>query len=100
MEFQKCLTESGGERGKGREMEDMLKEVANLTAVENSDESEDVIPTSLVDLWTTTMRILTNKIFMLNLVGIVFYFYGCFPYWVFLSKYIEVQYRTSASEAK
>lgn len=96
------LMENG--KGKRRETEDMIKEIPDLTAaVDDYAEvapEESAIPTSLGDLWQTTLRIIRNKIFMLNLIGIIFYFYGCFPYWVFLAKYIEVQYRTSSSEAK
>lgn len=89
---------------KSQEMEKILKgnEMKSSEEVdkEEEDDKADKVPMSMADLWTTTMRILKNKIFMLNLIGIIFYFYGVFPYWIFLSKYIEVQYRTSASEAK
>lgn len=64
------------------------------------DSTEDVIPKTMDDLWVATLRILKNKIFMLNVCGIIFYFYGAFPYWLFLAKYIEVQYRLSASQSK
>lgn len=45
-------------------------------------------------------RVLTNKIFMVNSIATVFYFFGFQPYWMFMSKYIETQYRQSTSQAR
>lgn len=84
-------------------MEKMISNVGAGGDIEvdgNVETIADKPPMSLADLWTTTMRMLKNKIFMLNLVALIFYFYGCFPYWIFLAKYMEVQYKTTASEAK
>lgn len=38
-------------------------------------------------------------ILMLNNLATVFYFLGYMPYWIFMPKYIETQYRQSASFA-
>lgn len=86
-----------------QEMEKMISNVGAGGDIEvdgNVETIADKPLMSLADLWTTTMRMLKNKIFMLNLVALIFYFYGCFPYWIFLAKYMEVQYKTTASEAK
>lgn len=86
-----------------QEMEKMISNVGAGGDIEvdgNVETIADKPPMSLADLWTTTMRMLKNKIFMLSLVALIFYFYGCFPYWIFLAKYMEVQYKTTASEAK
>lgn len=48
----------------------------------------------------TFKRVLTNKIFMLNNIAGVFYYFGYLPYWMFSPKYIESQYRQSASTSK
>lgn len=45
----------------------------------------------------TFKRVLTNKILMLNTIASVFYYFGFLPYWIFTPKYIETQYRQSAS---
>lgn len=45
-----------------------------------------------------TRRILKNKIFVLHVASMVVFFYANLPYWIFLTKYSEVQYRFSASE--
>lgn len=38
-----------------------------------------------------------NPTLMMNNFAAVFYFLGYMPYWIFLPKYIETQYRQSAS---
>lgn len=47
----------------------------------------------------TIKRLVRNKILMLNVFTSVFYFFGYMAYWIFLPKYIEIQYRQSASIA-
>lgn len=47
----------------------------------------------------TFKRLLYNKTLMLNNLASVFYFFGYMAYWIFLPKYIETQYRQSASIA-
>lgn len=44
-------------------------------------------------------RLLYNKVLMLNNLASVFYIFGYMAYWIFLPKYIETQYRQSASKA-
>lgn len=48
----------------------------------------------------TCKRILTNKTLMLNNIAGVFYLFGLIPYWIFTPKYIETQFRQSASASK
>lgn len=45
----------------------------------------------------TFWRLITNPTLMCNNLASVFYFLGYMPYWVFMAKYIETQYRQSAS---
>ncbi|XP_028981898.1 solute carrier organic anion transporter family member 2A1 isoform X1 [Diachasma alloeum] len=56
-------------------------------------------PASLKDMFQTFKRLLTNKILMCNTFAGVFYVLGFHPYWIFMPKYIETQYKQSASFA-
>ncbi|XP_056646854.1 solute carrier organic anion transporter family member 74D [Diorhabda sublineata] len=58
---------------------------------------ETDIPTSFKDMIKTFQRVMKNPILMMNNSAAVFYFLGYMPYWIFLPKYIETQYRQSAS---
>jgi hypothetical protein len=49
------------------------------------------------DMMQTFWRLITNPTLMCNNFASVFYFLGYMPYWVFMAKYIETQYRQSAS---
>lgn len=51
----------------------------------------------VLDMLSTFKRLLMNVILMLNNLAAVFYFMGYMPYWIFMPKYIETQYRQSAS---
>lgn len=59
--------------------------------------TEPELPTSVSDMMTTFWRLITNSTLMCNNLASVFYFLGYMPYWVFMAKYIETQYRQSAS---
>ncbi|XP_023302200.2 solute carrier organic anion transporter family member 74D [Lucilia cuprina] len=52
---------------------------------------------SFKDMMITFKRLTTNKTLMYNNFSSVFYFFGYTPYWIFTPKYIEIQYRQSAS---
>ncbi|KAK0090045.1 hypothetical protein PV325_003858 [Microctonus aethiopoides] len=52
---------------------------------------------SLSDMLSTFKRLLTNNTLMCNNLAAVFYFMGYMPYWIFMPKYIETQYKQSAS---
>ncbi|XP_037952842.1 solute carrier organic anion transporter family member 74D-like [Teleopsis dalmanni] len=52
---------------------------------------------SLQDMLKTFKRILQNKTLMYNNFSSIFYFFGYTPYWIFTPKYIEIQYRQTAS---
>lgn len=58
---------------------------------------EPEMPASLRDMFITFKRLLSNKVLMLNNIAAIFYFFGYMPYWIFTPKYIETQYRQSAS---
>jgi hypothetical protein len=49
------------------------------------------------DMMRTFWRLIINPTLMCNNLASVFYFMGYMPYWVFMAKYIETQYRQSAS---
>lgn len=53
----------------------------------------------LSDMMTTFKRLIKNPILMCNNFAAIFYFMGYMPYWIFMPKYIEIMYKTSASEA-
>lgn len=44
----------------------------------------------------TFKRIISNPILITNNLAAIFYFIGYMPYWIFLPKYIETQYRQSS----
>ncbi|XP_015609202.1 solute carrier organic anion transporter family member 2A1 [Cephus cinctus] len=58
---------------------------------------EPELPASLSDMFTTFKRLLANTTLMCNNLATVFYFMGSMPYWIFMPKYIETQYKQSAS---
>ncbi|XP_046422578.1 solute carrier organic anion transporter family member 74D isoform X1 [Neodiprion pinetum] len=62
-------------------------------------EQETELPTSISDMMKTFKRLLTNTTLMCNNLAAVFYFFGYLPYWIFMPKYIEMQYKQSASIA-
>lgn len=64
------------------------------------EEKTDDLPASVNDLMATLKRLLKNKILMNNHFASVFYMFGFTPYWIFTPKYIETQYKKSASSAK
>ncbi|XP_017774169.1 PREDICTED: solute carrier organic anion transporter family member 5A1-like [Nicrophorus vespilloides] len=52
---------------------------------------------SFKDMIKTFRRVVSNPVLMFNNVAAIFYFLGYMPYWIFLPKYIETQYRQSSS---
>lgn len=60
-------------------------------------QQEQELPASLGDMIRTFKRLLTNTTLMCNNLAAVFYFMGYMPYWIFMPKYIETQYKQSAS---
>ncbi|XP_017886610.1 solute carrier organic anion transporter family member 2A1 [Ceratina calcarata] len=61
------------------------------------EKEEPELPASLSDMLRTFKRLLTNTTLMCNNLATVFYFMGYMPYWIFMPKYIETQYKQSAS---
>ena len=64
------------------------------------EQEKDALPVSVADLMDTLKRLMKNKILMNNHFAAVFYMFGFTPYWIFTPKYIETQYKKSASSAK
>lgn len=48
----------------------------------------------------TYKRVLMNKTIMMNNISSVFYIFGMLPFWMFMPKYIEIQYRQSAATSR
>lgn len=48
----------------------------------------------------TFKRLCSNATLTCNNISSVFYFFGYLPYWTFTPKYIETQYRQSASVSR
>lgn len=58
-----------------------------------------VAEASFSDMMATFKRLSKNLVYILNNVASIFYFTGLLPYWMFAPKYIETQYKQSASTA-
>ncbi|KAL0126171.1 hypothetical protein PUN28_004946 [Cardiocondyla obscurior] len=69
----------------------------NKSAASIKGEQESELPASISDMLRTFKRLLTNTTLMCNNLATVFYFMGYMPYWIFMPKYIETQYKQSAS---
>ncbi|XP_075166175.1 solute carrier organic anion transporter family member 74D-like isoform X2 [Haematobia irritans] len=66
---------------------------------ENMGESVERVEqvTSFKDMIRTFKVFFKNKIIFCNMLSNTFFFFGYTPYWIFTAKYIEIQYRQSAS---
>lgn len=69
----------------------------NKSATSIKGDQEPELPASISDMMRTFKRLLTNTTLMCNNLATVFYFMGYTPYWIFMPKYIETQYKQSAS---
>lgn len=67
------------------------------SSIKQDGEQESELPASFSDMLSTFKRLLTNTTLMCNNLATVFYFMGYMPYWIFMPKYIETQYKQSAS---
>ncbi|XP_023288345.1 solute carrier organic anion transporter family member 2A1-like [Orussus abietinus] len=74
-----------------------LERSKSLSSYKEDQEQECELPASFQDMVRTFKRLLTNTTLMCNNLAAVFYFLGYMPYWIFMPKYIETQYRQSAS---
>ncbi|KAL1132404.1 hypothetical protein AAG570_010359 [Ranatra chinensis] len=54
---------------------------------------------SVADFIATMKRLVNNKILMFNSFSSTFYTFGMIGYWIFMPKYMETQFRQSASTA-
>ncbi|KAK6619421.1 hypothetical protein RUM43_012178 [Polyplax serrata] len=52
---------------------------------------------SMKDMMKTIKRLMKNKTYVYNNLASIFYCIGYMPYWIFMPKYIETQYKLSAS---
>ena len=69
----------------------------NKSASSIKDNEDPDKPASISDMLKTFKRLLKNTTLMCNNLATVFYFMGYMPYWIFMPKYIETQYKQSAS---
>lgn len=67
-------------------------------SVEEAEKTEP--PASISDMFVTFKKLLMNKTYMSNTIAGIFYFFGYMPFWMFTPKYIEIQYRQSASTSR
>ncbi|XP_034102050.1 solute carrier organic anion transporter family member 74D-like [Drosophila albomicans] len=54
---------------------------------------------SVSDMWKSVKGLAANKVYVYNMAASIVYFFGYNVYWTFSQKYIEMQYRQSASVA-
>ncbi|KAH8407485.1 hypothetical protein KR222_002225, partial [Zaprionus bogoriensis] len=54
---------------------------------------------SVSDMWRSVKRLSRNRVFMYNTFATSLYLFGYLAYWIYTPKYIETQYRQSASTA-
>lgn len=80
-------------RAAARKQVQKNKSAASLK--DKADEPE--LPASFSDMISTFKRLMTNVTLMCNNIAAVFYFMGYMPYWIFMPKYIETQFKQSAS---
>ncbi|KAJ9590581.1 hypothetical protein L9F63_016350 [Diploptera punctata] len=74
-----------------------VRRMISMERQKSEAKSEPELPASMSDMVRTFWRLITNPTLMCNNLAAVFYFLGYMPYWVFMAKYIETQYRQSAS---
>uniref|UniRef100_A0A1Q3FLT1 Solute carrier organic anion transporter family member n=1 Tax=Culex tarsalis TaxID=7177 RepID=A0A1Q3FLT1_CULTA len=74
-----------------------LSRQASMASGGTVDDEEPQV--SFKDLKVTVKRLLTNRAYVFNNAASVFYMFGYMPYFLFQSKYIEIQYRMTPSEA-
>ncbi|KAJ8878589.1 hypothetical protein PR048_019170 [Dryococelus australis] len=73
------------------------KMIANEKARRAGEQIHEDDKPSFSDLVAGFKRLLKNKAYMAIQISHIFYIFGYMPYWVFMAKYIEVQFRVSAS---
>ncbi|CAB0005693.1 unnamed protein product [Nesidiocoris tenuis] len=71
-----------------------ISKMSNKSQVEEPDTKA-----SVQDMIVTFKRLIQNKALMCTNGASIFFFFGYMPYWIFMPKYIEIMYKTSASEA-
>jgi hypothetical protein len=54
---------------------------------------------SLIDFKMVLNRLAKNKVLLFNSFSSVFYMFGFIGYWTFMPKYMETQFRQSASKS-
>ncbi|XP_017090680.2 solute carrier organic anion transporter family member 74D [Drosophila bipectinata] len=65
-------------------------------------EGDDITPLaerSWSDMMQSLKRLAANKVYVYNSLSSILYIFGYMPYWIFTPKYMEIQYRQSASLA-
>ncbi|XP_055535244.1 solute carrier organic anion transporter family member 74D-like [Wyeomyia smithii] len=77
----------------------MLPRAAERRLLEKQDTEADTKSASWRDFFKTFKRLITNKVYLFNNIACVFYCYGAMPYLLFQTKYLEIQYQLTPSQA-
>ncbi|XP_076067989.1 solute carrier organic anion transporter family member 74D-like [Oratosquilla oratoria] len=90
--------ESRGKEGKAKETK-VSKFVTSLMGSPSSKTGNDHQKPSLKNLPKALLRLFTNKLWMGNMCGTLTFAFALAGYWYFKPKYLENQFRKSASDA-
>lgn len=69
-------------------------------ASNNEKQNDEGNLASFKDMMVTFKRLLKNKTYMLNTMATVFTTFGSLAYWIFNPKYMETQFKQSASKSR
>ncbi|XP_049940041.1 solute carrier organic anion transporter family member 74D-like [Schistocerca serialis cubense] len=67
--------------------------------LQQQQQQQQLPKTSFKDFRQAVLRLLRNKVLMLNTISSVCFMFGYVGYWTFMPKYMETQFRQSASRA-
>lgn len=79
-----------------RQLEKRKAEAMNKLLPNDPEQTHE---TSFHDMKKTFMRLCKNKVFMFTNVASILFIMGFMPFWIFTPKYIEIQFRQTASVA-
>ncbi|KAH8301816.1 hypothetical protein KR059_012315, partial [Drosophila kikkawai] len=71
--------------------------VRRLKAADKGEMDAAIGDPSFQDMFDSLKRLASNKVYVYYALGSIFYCYSYMPYWSFTSKYMEIQFRQSAS---
>ncbi|KAH8253215.1 hypothetical protein KR032_004141, partial [Drosophila birchii] len=71
--------------------------VRRLKAKDRGEVEAAIGEPSFQDMLESLKRLASNKVYVYFAIGSIFYCYSYMPYWSFMTKYMEIQFRQSAS---